>query len=311
MSLDRHLVDAIKEHFARKTSAQLQVIVQVADPERWSPEGIVAAGEALRDRLAGRTPEPLEAEEERLPPPAPPDPYSLAFLMALGTLGGFGLSSLAIGPLYRFDHPGDAAPAPDVPVPFGPKMAWLAIDSTDTVAVATALDLREAQPATWDEGVRGAYQSSIFVTPPLGDWTLALGTALFPKDRVEAFVQPLLERLSRQFGNVQYFCTHRVVELHVWARVRQGRLIRGYGWLGEKGLTLWDEGAPTSEERNLGFQFLDGRSATGASPDETGVMQIANLWSIDPTSLDEEFMGGEMGLLGDVAWAESTPGQST
>jgi hypothetical protein len=171
----------------------------------------------------------------------------------------------------------------------------------------------------------------VFVTPPLADWTLAVSTALFPPDRAEVFVKPLLERLSRRFRDVQYFCTHRDVELSVWGRAKQGRLVRGYGWLGEKGLTLWNEGTPTKEERDLGFRFSDGQSPTGTQgpsvnvtsaallrgmqsaptrpvdpdpnkivtlPNESGVMQLACLWSIDPTTLNEEFKEPLMGLLG-------------
>jgi hypothetical protein len=226
----------------------------------------------------------------------------------------------------------------DLPVPFGPKTAWLAVETRDTEAVATALDLQEAQPATWAEGVEAAYQSSVFVTPPLADWTLAVGTALFPPDRAEAFVKPLLERLSLRFGEAQYFCTHRDFELHVWARARQGLLVRGYGWLGRNELTLWDEGKRTQEERDLGFRFLDRQSPaamrpqdtnvtteirrvddriltdaaagqaenTGATvPDEAGLMELASLWSIDPTTLDEHFKEPEMGLLGHIARARS------
>jgi len=74
MSDDRHLIDTIKTHFARKSSAQLNEIVQVNDHERGSPEAIAAAGEVLRDRMAGRAQEPRVAEEEP-PLPPPPDPY--------------------------------------------------------------------------------------------------------------------------------------------------------------------------------------------------------------------------------------------
>src|SRR5437016_1404287 len=113
---------------------------------------------------------------------------------------------------------------------------------------------------------------------------------------VHAFVKPLLERLSRQFGDAQYFCTHRDVDLHVWARARKGELVRGYGWLGQPGLPLWDESGPTKEERALGFRFADGRSpaaeqapnSNGGVPDEESVMQLACLWSIDPTTLGEQ-----------------------
>src|SRR5947199_331590 len=102
------------------------------------------------------------------------------------------------------------------------------------VAADEVLQDRTAGRAEEPPGTEAAYQSSVLVTPPLADWTLAVGTALFPPGRAEAFVKPLLERLSGQFGEAQYFCTHRDVELHVWARATQGRLVRGYGWLGEK-----------------------------------------------------------------------------
>jgi hypothetical protein len=300
MSHDRQLIDTIKMHFARKSSAQLREIAQANDHERWSPEAVAVAGEILRDRLAGNVQEPQVAEEEPLPPPlSVPDPYSLGFL-ALGVLGGLG--GLAIIPVYRPDYSGGTDP--DLPLPFGSKMAWLALDTTDTQAVAATLDLHEARAATWSEGIDAAYKTLIFITPPLADWTLVAGTVLFPPDRVETFVKPLLERLSRQFGDAQYFGTHRDVGLHAWARARQGRLVRGYGWLGGKGLTLWNEGGWTKEERDLGLQFIDGRSPTGVSPDEDCVMQLANLWSIDPTSLNEDFKEPTLGLRGSVAWSE-------
>jgi hypothetical protein len=308
MSYDRDLIDTIKTHFARKSSAQLQEIVQTNNRARWSPEAIAAADEVLQERRAGRAQEPRMTEEEPSPPPSPPDAYSLAFL-ALGLFGG--LSGHLHFHVHRVDYAG--GPDPDLPVPFGPKMAWLALDTTDTEAVATALDLREARAATWAEGTNAANQSSVFVTPPLADWTLVVGRALFPPDQTAAFVKPLLERLSRQFGDAQYFCTHSNVGLHLWARARQGQLVRGYGWLGEKGLTLWDEGTPTKEERELGFHFFDGRAPVVEQaqnknvivPDEGGLMQLACLWSIDPTTLDEQFKAPLMGLLGKVAWAES------
>ncbi|HZY89626.1 MAG TPA: hypothetical protein VFE78_32695 [Gemmataceae bacterium] len=302
MSPDPRLVDTIKTHFARKSSAQLQEIVQANNSERWSPEAVAAAGEVLRDRRAGRAREPEVAEAEPPPPPSHPDPFGLGFL-ALGALSGLG--GFGIIPVYRVDYAGAAEP--DLPVPFGPKMAWLALDTTDTEAVAAALGLRGARPATWAEGIEAAHRSSLFVTPPLADWTLAVGAALFPPDRAEAFVKPLLERLSRQFGEAQYFCTHQDFELHVWARARQGRLVRGYGWLGQKGLTLWDEGRQTREERDLGFRSFDGRppvveqgpDKSVTPPDEGGLMQLASLWSVDPTSLDEQFKEPLTGLLGE------------
>jgi hypothetical protein len=317
MSLDRQLIDTIKMHFDRKSSAQLQEIVEATNQDRWSSEAIAAADEVLLERMAGSTEEPLVAEEELPPPPRHPDPFSLALIVGLASLGGAWNAAVR-----AYVHPdsyirGRQPSNVDEPVPFGPKMAWLALDTTDTEAVATAMGLREARAATWAEGIDAAYQSSVFVTPPLADWTLAVGAALFPPDRADAFVKPLLERLSRQFGDAQYFCTHRDVELHVWARARQGQLVRAYGWLGEKSLTLWDEGAPTKEERDLGFRFSDGRSPAAEQaqnkeamlPGEEDVMLLASYWSIDPTTLDEQFKEPLMGLLGNVVWGEGRPSQ--
>ncbi len=333
MSQDRHLIDTIKTHFARKSSAQLQEIMRANNPECWSAEAMAAAGEVFQDRLAGRAEEPQVAEEEPAPPPYRYEPAEIA----LGVLGGL-LTGYLVITFYRTRTVAN----PDLPLPFGPRVAWLALDSTDTEAVARALGLREAQDATWAEGIEAAHQASVFVTPPLGDWTLAVSTALFPPDRVQAFVKPLLERLSRQFGDAQYFCTQRDLGLHVWGRARKGRLVRGYGWLGQKGLTLWDEGAPTKEERDLGFRFVNPSSICespnhgspeergggahfmkgplpevkqsdgGARkdlplPDESCVMQLALLWSVDPTTLDEAYKEPAVGLLGSVPWARAEP----
>jgi hypothetical protein len=305
MSPDRQLTDAIKANFARKSSTQLEEIIQADDPGRWSPEAVTAAAEVLQDRMAGCAQEPSEPEEGPGPLPQPPVPYSLGFL--IGFLPVFVLNGLRFGSEFTANREN-----PDLPVPFGPKMAWLALDTTDTESVAVAIGLQGARAATWAEGIDAASHASVFVTPPLGDWTLAAGSVLFPPGRIDAFVKPLLERLSRQFGDTQYFCTHRDVELHAWAQARRGQLVRGYGWLGQKRLTLWDEGTLTKEERSLEFYYFGerGRGVEQAEqkegdaiPDETSVMQLASLWSIDPTTLDEQFKEPLPGLLGTVAWA--------
>jgi hypothetical protein len=297
-----HLIDTIKANFARKSSAQLQEIIQANNPECWSPEAALAASELLQDRLAGRASEPQLAEEEPAPPPYHYEPGEIA----LGVLGGL-LTGYLVIPYY------ERIEAPDLPLPFGPRIAWLALDTKNTRAVARAIGLREAREATWAEGVKGAYQSSVFITPPLGDWTLAVSTALFPPDEVALFVKPLLERLSGQFRDAQYFCTQRDLQLHGWARARKGQLVRGYAWLGQKALTLWDAGKPTKEERDLGFRFAEGQPPTVEQSeneqatvlDEDGVMQLAYVWSIDPTTLDEQFSEPLPGLLGTAAWPQA------
>jgi hypothetical protein len=180
--------------------------------------------------------------------------------------------------------------------------------------VAAALGLRDTRAATWAEGIEAAHRTAVFVTPPLGQWTLAVSTSLFPPDRTELFVKPLVELLSPRFEEAQYFCTHRDYELHIWARARKGRLLRGFGWLGQKSLTLWNEGVQSTEERDLGLRSFDNRSPQveqaisqqPTSPDEACLMQLASYWSIDPTSLNEQFEQPEMGLLGASPVREKT-----
>ncbi len=115
-------------------------------------------------------------------------------------------------------------PAPAPPVAFGYKMAWFAVRATDAVRVAGALGFRQPQPCTWKTGVASAYAGDdVFLTPPVDGWTLALGVRLSGD---EADVAARLETLSREFGEAQYFGTHRVTEYHAWARSVDGRLVR-------------------------------------------------------------------------------------
>jgi hypothetical protein len=128
--------------------------------------------------------------------------------------------------------------------------------------------------------------------------------------------QPLQQRLDGRRGlaggeqrEAQYFATHRVVESHTWARAVRGRLVRGYGWVGERGETLWDEGEQTPEERDLGFRFFDEQSPEASQedywarqdlryPDEECVLRLAGAWSLDPTALEQPFRVPGLGVLG-------------
>lgn len=282
MSYERQLIDIIKSHFARKSSEQLQEIAGAADHERWSAQAVTAAIEVLHERLSGGPQGPAVGAEDA-PPPLHYEPGDIA----LGVLSGLFAGVLFVPFYRRVEHP-------DLPIPFGPRMAWLAVETTDTRAVVAALKLRATREATWEEGLAGAHRDAVFVTPPLADWTLAVGAPLFPLDLAVAEIQPLLERLSQEFGQAQYFCTYQDIGLHVWAQARRGRLVRGYGWLGEFQRALWDDGPRTKEEHDLGLPSTDG-------PDENGVMQLACLWSLDPSGLDEQFLEPESGILGTLA----------
>jgi hypothetical protein len=220
-------------------------------------------------------------------------------------------SSLAVDRLMTASS--SKLPKPDKPIPFGYKVAWFALQTDDAHAVAKALSLRDVRPSTWTEGIETAYESAVFVTPPLGSWVLAVGRPFFPPGLPEPHVKPLVKKLSSQFLTAQYFCTYRVAEGHFWASARKGRLVRGYAYNGCSGETQWDEGDQTKEERELGFRFFDERSSDAAKPgywerkdlslpNETCVMRLAELWSVDPTTLDQHFKEPSLGLLGSFAW---------
>lgn len=310
MSLDREQIDAIKAHFLRQFSTKLRTILESNDEKTWSPEAFAAAREILDDRAAGRAAEPTEAPPELMPL------RSRHTVESIALTAGLILSGVPLGWLFLqggSSYLEGVAPGNDEPRPFGSGIAWLALATTDTARVTKALDLRGVREANWKNGVDAAYKSSVFVTPPLGDWTLVAGHTFFPLKEVGTFVKSLLEFLSERFGEAQYFCTKREVELHVWGRAQRGRLRRGFGWLGQQQQQLWDHGSPSREERELGFRFVDAqpvaepRDDDRLVPTEKCVMELASLWSIDPTSIDEQFLDPlTTGLLGDPPWIEGS-----
>lgn len=189
---------------------------------------------------------------------------------------------------------------PDTPTSFGYKVSWLAIRTDTPESVAEALSLARLQPSNWRTGIAAAYHTGTFVSPPLDGWVLVvsfdfpdLGSRSDPERWGRA-----LTPLAGRFTEVQYFSTHRVVEYQAWARFERGELTRAYAWLGEAAETLIGFGNPTDEEIQLGLEFFDSRSPDAEDesywdrddlsvPRETDVMNLAGLWSLDPTELEE------------------------
>lgn len=311
MSHNRRFIDTIKFHLARKSNAQLEMMTRDDASDRWSSEAMVAAHELLQDRLAGRATEPEIPEEDR-----PPEFHDVPTELVLGMFSVLvaGVLSGTLGPLSISSFLVEVED-PDPPVPFGYQMAWLCLDTTDTEAVAEALDLEDVEEATWGEGIEEAHRGLIYVTPPVADWTLVLGTPLFSTpEKMQTTIKSLLENLSRQFNEAHYFCNHRDVDLYGWARAEQGQLIRGYGWLGMHQTTLWNEGSPTEEESTLGFRCVSGQPPTIESEDpdefipltEDWVLTLASVWSINPMTLDGEYKEPITGLL---EWSTLVKGQ--
>jgi len=196
--------------------------------------------------------------------------------------------------------------------PFGPKNAWVAAPDIPAADLATALGFSHLEPAEWKAGVDFAYDwkqpsnsgVGVFVTPPLGRWTLCVGTCLF--DREKGFAAAISRRLGGR--EVQYFATHRVTEGHVLERAINGKLTRYFYDCGCDGEHA-EEGEPTPGELAAGYKTnppddeldeLDD-SFDYWSANEEFVFAVAGAWSVDPTMIHETFPDAGPGFVGRAA----------
>lgn len=189
---------------------------------------------------------------------------------------------------------------PDVPVPFGREITWLAVRTEDVEALASALDLgtEAREPCNWAHGVDGASGMSprIFLTPPVQGWTFALGGGLpvvhDPKD--VSHLKGWLIGVSRRFGDVCYFASHAGASHYGWARAEAGTFVRGLSV--NHGQIAWNEGPITDVERRLDPSFDDPQIAGLIG--EGHVQMIATAWSLDPMGLEQRASEEGLGVLG-------------
>jgi hypothetical protein len=204
---------------------------------------------------------------------------------------------------------------PDTPIGFGYKCTWMAIRTNDKQKVAECLKLRNSSDCNWAAGISKAYDDSVFITPPIGDWIIAVGQGLpAPETKSDMDeVKKMLAALSMIFGEVQLFSTHRVVEYHCWIKAVADEVTRVYAFLGESGENIAVEGQPSGIEKQYTLintfseeakqdNYFEREGLTW--PDEELVMKIAADWSIDPTTLDElAGMQPALGLVGNMEQA--------
>ncbi|WP_162820847.1 hypothetical protein [Microvirga calopogonii] len=213
---------------------------------------------------------------------------------------------------------------PDHPVSFGCKVNWFAIRTTDSASVREVLGLDDPRPANWASGVAAAYEYSrreaeaatVFVSPAVRGWILVISVDLpYPADASLDYSEQELGRafrhifsnLASHFEEVQFFGTYRVVGFDAWARARHGRVERIFSF--RDGEVLANEGPQSLEEAQLGFLDLGARtpeeatsfiyeadtsqnersaeSARSPIPDEQDTIDLAGLWSLDPTQLNK------------------------
>lgn len=179
---------------------------------------------------------------------------------------------------------------------------WLAVRSRNVHAVQMALGLHNVQPCTWTEGLAG--EEKLFVAPPVKGWVLIIGTNLpDPADDVDLCFR-FLTGLSHKLGHVHYFKANRVLGHHAWVRVEAGRVVRGYAWAGK---ALWNQGAPTRAEGELGMKCFHYFESPNQMFDEFDVAAsnvekvslLAGRWSLDPGAVDERLFEHAYGIAGE------------
>ncbi len=175
---------------------------------------------------------------------------------------------------------------------------WIAVRSAHTALIRGALG-DVAPAAAWSDALSRAPERSLFVSAPVEGWTLVIGGAVpDPVLDIDAAYRFLVD-LSREVGEVQFYASDRVLNFHAWARVRDGRVTRGYAWAGD---TLWNEGRPTLDERLLGLRAREYGAEMPVprygetSPEQTNAERVpllARRWGIDFATASELLLQAE------------------
>jgi hypothetical protein len=245
----------------------------------------------------------------------PPDAFVIAMLALLGlVLAGGVIMAVVVRRLLRSEKcrrpqlarlsevPTDSSEPLFHPLPSRRPSSWLAIRSRDTVAVQSALGLRNATPCSWTEGLVAARK--LFIAPPVNGWTLVFGSSLpDPGDDVDAVFR-FLRELSRKLGHVQFFQAEPLLQHHAWVLAESGRIVRAYAWAGA---TVWNQGVKTTAETTLGVKCFGYGEIT--TTDEWTVAdfivsnvekvpQIARRWSLDPAEIDLRTVANVQGVAG-------------
>ena len=220
----------------------------------------------------------------------------------------------------------DAAATPDTAQDFGYKILWFAVRAPDPQTVAAALQATATKPANWATGLAAAYAAlkskpaTAFISPAVDGWVFIASTALpYPAIEGESAkttgrkFEQLVQRLTSNFAEVQFFGSYRVINFVAWARYVAGQPTRVFAMADE---VLVNIGTQTAEEARLGFTDISGLNAQAASarlfseggrlPDEDDVLQLATAWSLDPSRLSERPRPAALGLL--LNWPDEWAG---
>ena len=233
---------------------------------------------------------------------------------------------------------------PDAPRAFGLDAIWLAVRSQSTQAVAQALQLSQTAPANWHSGLQAVHHPLpctpgwVFVTPPIEGWVLVTGALPYPGGTSDSdLASSLLQVLSHQFPQVQYFGAHSGIVWHGYARYDEGELVRAFACVDSVDHTIWNVGSNLGEQpptalsaeaaatlgpqtcrfapgpqgperapswpmrmRKLGSgpAFSHESTSDAAAWHQDRVFHMAERWSVNPARLGAMVMPPSLGLVG-------------
>lgn len=194
-------------------------------------------------------------------------------------------------------EPGSISREPDTPIPFGWKMSWLVIKADSPESVMDKLRCTDRRVCNWRSAFDVMFKfGRVFVTPCFDGYVLVLNYDE-PANDVN---MSRLQELAVRFEEVQYFSSHRVVDLCCWVKFIGGKIVRSYFYVGDSNEVYWNEGELTAEEKELGLTALPYADMEDwddiTFPDEEHVVQIAGKWGVDP-SMDKYQSSKSTGYL--------------
>jgi hypothetical protein len=196
------------------------------------------------------------------------------------------------------------------PLLFDSPNRWLAVRNSNPEAVEVALGLHKVMACSWEQGMAEAQDFKLFLSPPINGWILVFGLGLpDPSDDVDETFKLVLSA-SRRLGQVQFFSANRVVNSHAWVQADHGRILRAYAW---SGTTLWNQGAFTTAEAELGLTCFGYAEAISQKlphhephrGNAEKVPLLAGRWSLDPTTLDESAIYHRTGIVGSLSFPKA------
>lgn len=195
---------------------------------------------------------------------------------------------------------------PDMPRDFTCYTSgWLCIKNASPQQVIKALGLKNDQRANWESGLNAidkGFMEKVFVSPLIDGYVLVLGYIPFGVKKTVKEELAVLDKIADNFEEMTCFTTQKTVDIHVWAKYVDGKLKRGYGWLGESGVVYLNEGNLTPEEFKLGFTNLmkDPENEDWDKvliPDIMELQSIAKEWGIAPDLSNVEKLEADTGYV--------------